>query len=302
MRALVMPSRNPEAGSLQGRPVLTPWRAFRSRFWRHKLAVFGACVVVVLTLIAILADVIAPYDPNAIDLQLARTGPSSSHLLGTDRAGRDVCSRLIHASRVSLSVGLVAVSIYLVIGTALGAVAGYSGGLTGAIIMRVTDMVMAFPALMLILVIVGLVGPSIYNTMGVIGLLGWPPICRLVRAEFLSLRERDFVHAARTLGATAPRIIFRHVLPNTVGILTVAATFGIASAILLEAGLSFLGMGVQPPTASWGNMLIDAQSLAILESMPWLWVPPGLMILISILAINFMGDGLRDALDPKLRL
>lgn len=281
---------------------MTPWRAFRARFLRHRLAVSGAGVIAALALVAMLADVVAPYDPNAVDLRVALTGPGDSHLLGTDRLGRDVLSRLIHASRVSLSVGLVAVSIYVTIGTVLGGLAGFYRGLVDSMLMRLTDMVMSFPALMLILVIVGLVGPSIYNVMGVIGLLGWPPVARLVRAEFLSLRERDFALAAQALGATGPRIILRHMLPNTMGVVMVAATFGMAWAILLEAGLSFLGLGVQPPTASWGNMLIDAQSLTILESMPWLWLPPGLIILISVLAINFAGDGLRDALDPRMQL
>lgn len=253
-------------------------------------------------MVALLADVAAPYNPNAIDLDLARGGPSSAHLLGGDKFGRDVLSRLIHASRVSLSIGLVVVSIYVTIGTLLGSLSGYYRGALDNVIMRITDMVMSFPSLMLILVIVGLVGPSIYNVMVVLGLLGWPSICRLVRAEFLSLRERDFVTAAQALGATSTRIIFRHMLPNTVSVITVGATFGVARAILTEAGLSFLGMGVQPPTASWGNMLMDAQSLTILESMPWLWIPPGLMILVSVLAINFMGDGLRDALDPRMQL
>lgn len=259
-------------------------------------------MIVTFGLLAILADLVAPYEPDAVDLRAALRGPEDAYLLGTDRFGRDVLSRLIHASRVSLSVGVVAVSIYVTIGTVLGGVAGFYRGFIDSVLMRLTDMVMSFPALMLILVIVGLVGPSIYNVMVVIGLLGWPPVARLVRADFLSLRERDFVLAARAIGATGSRIMLRHMLPNTVGVVMVAATFGMAHAILIEAALSFLGFGVQPPTASWGNMLIDAQSLTILESMPWLWLPPGFMILISVLAINFAGDGLRDALDPRMQL
>lgn len=284
------------------RAQLTPWRAFRIRFLRHRLAVLGTLVIVTFGLLAILADLVAPYEPDAVDLRAALRGPEDAYLLGTDRFGRDVLSRLIHASRVSLSVGVVAVSIYVTIGTVLGGVAGFYRGFIDSVLMRLTDMVMSFPALMLILVIVGLVGPSIYNVMVVIGLLGWPPVARLVRADFLSLRERDFVLAARAIGATGSRIMLRHMLPNTVGVVMVAATFGMAHAILIEAALSFLGFGVQPPTASWGNMLIDAQSLTILESMPWLWLPPGFMILISVLAINFAGDGLRDALDPRMQL
>lgn len=296
--------RTAEASSVSpaARLQLTPWRAFRIRFLRHRLAVSGAVVIVAFGLVAVLADVVAPHDPNAVNLGRALAEPGGAHLLGTDRFGRDVLSRLIHASRVSLSVGIVAVSIYLTIGVVVGGMAGFYRGFADGVLMRLTDMVMSFPTLMLILVIVGLVGPSIYNVMGVIGLLGWPPVARLVRADFLSLRERDFVLAARAIGATDARIMWRHMLPNTVGVVVVAATFGMAYAILIEAALSFLGFGVQPPTASWGNMLIDAQSLTILASIPWLWLPPGLAILTSVLAINFTGDGLRDALDPRMQL
>jgi peptide/nickel transport system permease protein len=194
---------------------------------------------------------------------------------------------------------LVAVAIYLVIGTVLGVIAGNLGGPVDGVIMRIADVVLSFPSLMLIIVIVSVIGPSIYNVMLVIGLLGWPAVCRLVRGNALSLRERDFVTAARAAGVGTTRTAFRHILPNTLGEIIVAGTFGVAAAILTEAGLSFLGLGVQPPMASWGNMLIDAQSLTILESMPWLWLPPGLMIALSVLSINFVGDGLRDALDPR---
>ena len=207
--------------------------------------------------------------------------------------------RLVYASRVSLSVGLVAVSISLLIGTILGVIAGYTGGPVDAFVMRLSDVVLSFPLLMIIIVIVSVVGPSVYNVMVVIGLLSWPAVARLVRGNVLSLREQDFIIAARASGVPDRRIALRHILPNTMAEVVVAGTFGVAAAILIEAGLSFLGMGVQPPMASWGNMLIDAQSLTILESMPWLWIPPGLMIALAVLSINFVGDGLRDALDPR---
>jgi len=259
-------------------------------------------VLAALVVVALFAPKIAPYDPAYIDLALARTGPSAAHWFGTDTIGRDVLSRLIYASRVSMSVGIVSVAFYLAIGLALGLLAGYYGGFVDGVLMRIGDMVMAFPTLILVMVIVALTGPSIWNIMAVIGLLGWPEVARLVRSIVLILRSQEFVLAARASGVRDVMIIFRHVLPNTTGAAMVAATFGVANAILVEAALSFLGMGVQPPTASWGNMLSDAQSLTALEYMPWLWIPPGLMILVTTLAVNFLGDGLRDALDPRSQL
>jgi peptide/nickel transport system permease protein len=275
--------------------------SFWSRFRRHKLAVIGMVALIVLGLASLFAPWLASHSPNAVDLSAYRMAPSGDHWLGTDSAGRDVFSRLLYAGRVSLSVGIVAVSIYVVIGTLLGGLAGYFGGWVDAVVMRLADMVLSFPSIIVIITIVSIVGPSIVNVMAVIGLMGWPPIARLVRGEFLTLREREFVLASVATGATSPRIIFRHVLPNALTPVIVNATFGMASAILLEAGLSFLGLGVQPPTASWGNMLNAAQSITILEQMPWLWVPPGVMIVVAVLSINFVGDGLRDALDPRSR-
>jgi peptide/nickel transport system permease protein len=268
-------------------------------FGRHRLAVFGAVVIGMLVLIAIFAPLIATHDPNEIDLFATSQGPSSEHWLGTDDIGRDVFSRVVYGTRVSLSVGLVAVTIYVIIGTILGAVSGYFGGWVDSTIQRFTDAIMCFPSLIIIIAAVAIIGPSIYNVMIVIGLLTWPGICRLVRGQFLSLREREFVEAARSMGAKPKRIIFRHLLPNAIAPITVAATFGVAAAILTEAGLSFLGLGVQPPTASWGNMINTAQSAAVLQQMPWLWIPAGIMIALAVLSINFVGDGLRDALDPR---
>lgn len=271
------------------------------RFFRHKMAVIGLVIVTLLILMAIFAPLLAPHDPNEIGMQF-QAPPGGEHFFGTDGIGRDVLSRLIYGSRISLSVAAVSVTMYVVIGVILGALAGYFGGITDVIIMRLSDVVMSFPALMLILVVVSLMGPSIFNVMMILGLLGWPQIARIIRGQFLALREQDFVQAGRAMGATDARLIFLHVLPNAFSPVLVAATFGAAVAILTEAGLSFLGLGVQPPTASWGNMLSDAQSLSILESMPWLWVPAGGAIFLSVLCINFVGDGLRDALDPRLKL
>ncbi|MBV9328587.1 MAG: ABC transporter permease [Chloroflexi bacterium] len=270
------------------------------RFRRHRVAMVGAVILVVVTAGAVAAPLLAANDPYKVDISAYRKGPAINHPLGTDSSGRDVLSRLLYAGRVSLSVGLVAVAIYTVIGVTLGAFSGFYRGWPDACIMRLADIVLSFPALILIITVVSVLGPSIYNVMLVIGLLGWPPIARIVRALFLSLREREFVLASRTVGVSNGRIIFRHMLPNALAPVIVAATFGMANAILLEAGLSFLGLGVQPPTPSWGNMLKDAQSLTVLESLPWLWIPAGTMIALTVLSINFIGDGLRDALDPYL--
>jgi peptide/nickel transport system permease protein len=285
---------------VQPEPVARARAGVWQRFRRHRLALIGALILLVLASGAIAAPLVASNDPYKVDISAYRTGPAANHPLGTDSSGRDVFSRMLYAGRVSLSVGLVAVAIYTLIGVILGAFSGFYGGWVDAFIMRLADIVLSFPALILIITVVSVLGPSIYNIMLVIGLLGWPPIARIVRGLFLSLREREFVLASRTVGVSNSRIIFRHMLPNALAPVIVAATFGMANAILLEAGLSFLGLGVQPPTPSWGNMLTDAQSLTVLESMPWLWIPPGTMIALAVISINFIGDGLRDALDPYL--
>ena len=272
------------------------------RFSRHRLAVLGAGVILLLVLAALFAPVIAGQDPYYQDYSALKQPPSREHILGTDALGRDMWARLIYATRVSLSVGLVAVAIYTLIGTVLGAIAGYYGGKVDAVIMRFTDVVMCFPLLIIIITVVALVGPSLVNIMAVIGLIAWPSICRLVRGQFLSLREQEFITAANCLGVPSKRIIGSHLLPNCVGPITVAATFGMAGAILTEASLSFLGLGVPPPVPSWGQMLTEAQKLTILATMPWLWVPPGVMIALTVLCVNFVGDGMRDALDPQTQL
>ncbi len=278
------------------------WAKARKRFFRHKLAVFGLVVLSIMILMAILAPLIGRYSPVELGLSSMGQAPSAAHWLGTDTTGRDVWSRIVHAGQVSLSVGLVAVSISTLIGVIVGGISGYAGGKVDMLMMRFTDMVMAFPSLVMIITIASVLGPSIYNTMLVIGILTWPGTARLVRGQFLSFREQQFVLAARSIGVTPMQIMFRHLFPNVIGTVTVAATFGMANAILQEASLSFLGLGVQAPTPSWGNMLQDAQSHTILEGMPWLWMAPGLMIALAVLSINFIGDGLRDALDPRSTL
>ena len=278
------------------------WSRAVRRFLHHRLAVAGLVVLILLSLSAIFAPVVGVYAPNELDLRNRAAPPSADHWLGTDRSGRDIWSRLIHGGQVSLSVGLIAVSVSTTIGVIIGSVSGYYGKTVDMVLMRITDMVMSFPTLIIIIALVAILQPSIYNSMIAIGLLNWPGTARLVRGLFLSLREMDYVQSARCIGASSGRIIFTQILPNTVGPIMVAFTFAVGNAILLEAGLSFLGLGVQIPTPSWGNMLRDAQSLTALEELPWMWIPPGVMIILAVLSVNFVGDGLRDALDPRMKL
>lgn len=268
------------------------------RLLANRLALAGLVVVAVLILAALSAPLIAPHDPNAIDVDAILLPPSIDHIFGTDVLGRDVFSRMLYGSRVSLEVGLVSVGIATLIGVVLGALAGYYGGWLEASVMRFTDMMLCFPTFFLILAVIALLNPSIINIMIVIGLTGWMGVARLVRAEFLSLKEREYVLAARSLGAGDLRIIFRHILPNAMAPVLVAATLGVAGAILTESGLSFLGLGVQAPDPSWGNILAEGKDN--LEIAWWLSVFPGLAILVTVLGYNLLGEGIRDALDPRL--
>jgi peptide/nickel transport system permease protein len=278
------------------------WRALR-RFLRHRLAVAGLLFMLVLAVVTFpLAPVVAPIPPERTDLRAVRQPPSADHKLGTDLIGRDVLSRVVYGGRVSLAVGFFAVLIFMTIGTVLGGLAGYYGGRVDSIIMRVTDTVMAFPVIVILISIVAIIGPGLQNVMLAIGLISWTGVARLVRSQVLSLRTVDFVTAAKSSGVPERHILGRHIFPSVVGPITVAGSFGIAGAILTEASLSFLGLGVQVPTPSWGNMLNESQSIQIIETIPWMWIPPGLMISLCVLAINFIGDGLRDALDPRMSL
>jgi peptide/nickel transport system permease protein len=272
------------------------------RFRRHKLAMVGLSTLLIFCLAALLAPVLAPHDPNFVDIRMIKKPPSADHWLGTDSAGRDVLSRLIYGARISMSVGLVAVTIAACIGVTIGLISGYMGGRIDTLLMRFTELVMTFPTFFAVVIMVALVGPNVFNVMFVIGIFGWTGIARLVRGQSLSLREMDYVQAARALGAPDRRILISHVLPGVLPHVMVAATLGLASAILTEAALSFLGLGVQIPTATWGNMLFAAQSLDVLENQWWLWIPPGLAISSAVLAANFVGDGLRDAVDPRMQM
>jgi peptide/nickel transport system permease protein len=271
------------------------WRAFT----RNRLAIIGGVVVAILAIAAILAPFVAPWDPNRPDVKQILDPPSKQHLLGTDQLGRDVLSRMLYGARVSLAVGFVSVGIAAAIGIMLGAAAGYHGGMVDASIMRLVDLMLVFPRFFLLLAVLAFLKPSIWTIMAVIGLTGWMGVARLVRAEFLALKEREFVLWSQSIGASAFRIIWRHILPNAMAPVLVAMTLGIPAAILTESGLSFLGLGVQPPHATWGNILNEGKDA--IELAWWLSVYPGLAILVTVLSYNLLGEGIRDALDPRLR-
>lgn len=277
------------------------WKRFR----KNKLALIGTVIILALVLVAIFAPILAQNDPyvslkDANGTVMTDQSPSQSGtILGTDSLGRDEFSRLVYAARVSMSVGLVAVGISTIVGVLLGAISGYFGGIADMIIMRCVDIINCFPVMFLIIIIAAILNPSIYNVMIVIGLCNWTGTARLVRGEILRVREIEYVQAAVSLGASDGRIIFSHIIPNVMAPIIVEATMQMARAILTEASLSYLGCGVQLPTASWGNMLNEANNLATLTSRPWQWVPAGACIFLAVLSINFIGDGLRDALDAK---
>lgn len=280
----------------------SPTRRVVRRFVRHRLAMTGLVIFVVIALLAIFAPLVTRHNPEAVDLLARNQGPTWDHWFGTDRTGRDTFARVIYAGRVSLAVGVVAVAISIVIAVVLGATAGFFGGRIDNVIMRFTDVMMTFPPVVIILTVSAIAGPGVRNTMLVIGLLNWPIPCRLVRAKFLAVRQMEYVTAARALGVPTNRIVRRHALPNAIDVMIVYASLGVANAILLEAGMSFLGVGVQPPTPSWGNLLNVARNISVLEGFPWQWMPAGAAIVLTVLAVNFIGDGLRDALDPRMRI
>lgn len=263
----------------------------------NPLALAGFIIIVLIFLLSMFAPLIAPYDPNDINVKAILLSPSIQHWMGTDGLGRDVLSRMLHGGRISLLVGLVAVGISTAIGIILGAMAGFYRGWVDTLIMRMVDVMLSIPSFFLILAVIAFLTPSIINIMIVIGLTSWMGVTRLVRAEFLSLSEREFVTASRTLGAKDMRLIFRHLLPNSLTPIIVSAVLGVAGAVLLESGLSFLGLGVQAPQASWGNILTDGKEY--IQFAWWLSLFPGLAILITVLGYNLLGEGLRDALDPR---
>jgi peptide/nickel transport system permease protein len=272
-------------------------------FWkalaRNRLALVGGAVVVVLVILAVLAPVLAPWDPHRPDVKKILDPPSARHWLGTDQLGRDVLSRMLYGARVSLAVGFVSVGIAALIGVTVGAVAGYAGGAVDNTVMRLVDLMLVFPRFFLLLAVLAFLRPSIWTIMAVIGLTGWMSVARLVRAEFLALKEREFVIWSQSVGASGFRVVWRHILPNAMAPVLVAMTLGIPAAILTESGLSFLGLGVRPPYATWGNILNEGKDA--IEIGWWLSLYPGVAILITVLSYNLFGEGIRDALDPRLR-
>jgi peptide/nickel transport system permease protein len=280
------------------------WRAFR----RHKPAMIGLGVMLALVLAAIFAPVLSPYDPEKTELSKMLKPPSAQHLMGTDELGRDLLTRILYGGRVSLSIGVMAMGLAVLVGAVVGGLAGFYGGWVDNILMRITDMMLAFPQLFILIILAialrdipiealrGTAFASVLSIVLVIAVLAWMQVARLVRASFLSLKEKEFTEAARCLGVPNWRIMARHLMPNTISPIIVAATFRVATSIITESGLSYLGFGIQPPTPTWGNMLKNAQEQ--MTRAPWTAIFPGLMIFITVIAINFIGDGLRDALDP----
>ncbi|MGE3796894.1 MAG: ABC transporter permease [Thermomicrobiales bacterium] len=274
----------------------------RPSFWRrlarHRVAVASLIFLAFMGLAALLTPYLSPYDPYAMSLGDGGKTPSLQHPLGTDKLGRDTLTRVFVGGRVSIAVALSAVAISSSLGTALGLIAGFRGGWIDAVIMRVTDIFMAFPLFVLLIVLVSLLGSSALNVVLILGFFSWMGVARLVRGQVLSVMNEAYIEAATSTGAKSGQLLLRHVLPNSYIPIVVASTLGVANAMLSEAALSFLGLGIQPPTPSWGNMLNSAQSLQVLVNEPWVWIGPGAAIALTVLSINFLGDGLRDALDP----
>jgi peptide/nickel transport system permease protein len=289
-----------EAPAARAAPAQPPaqsrqtWRRFR----RHRLAIVGGVVLGTIVMVCLIVPLFVPESAaNRVDPTRFRAPPSLAHPFGNDDVGRDILWRTIYGGRISLAIGALSIALAMTIGVVLGSVSGFYGSWADSLIMRVTDAMLSMPSLLLLIVMTKILGPSVPTIILVIGLLNWMQVTRIVRANFLSLKAHDFVVAARALGVSDRSIIFRHVLPNTLAPVVVAATLGVGYAIILEASASFLGLGVQPPTASWGSMLYRAQTL--MEQAPWVAIFPGLMILVTVMAINFIGDGLRDAIDPR---
>lgn len=271
------------------------------RFMRNWLAIVGAIVLVAFLVTAFIVPLFMHLDPYGVDLAHPRQAPGHGHLLGTDGTGRDVFARLVYGGRVSMGVGLAAATLSILIGATLGAIAGTFGGWTDMVTMRAADIFLSFPPIVVVIVLAGVFGPSVWMLIVALGVFTWPTSARVVRGVVVTMREREFVQAARAVGAGRGWLITRHLLPAALSQIVVIFTLTVANCLLQEAGLSFLGLGVVPPTPSWGNLLHDAQSITVINSMPWLWVPPGVAVAVMVLCVNFVGDGLRDAVDPRQR-
>lgn len=286
----------------------SPWRVALRRFSRNRLALAGLFILVFMVLLCWIGPYISPYNLNDYKVADKNNPPSSEHWLGTDKLGRDILLRVMLAGQISIKVGVIATGIMIIIGSVLGALAGFYKKFLDSFIMRIAEIFMALPSLPLLIILGAIMSDlkvpppdRIYFLMLILGILSWPSLARLVRGQILTLREQEFMQATEALGLRDRRKIFRHLLPNTVPIIIVTATLGVAGAILSESALSYLGLGVVPPTPSWGNMISEANGLIEFRKRPWIWIPPGMCILITVVAINLIGDGLRDALDPKMK-
>lgn len=272
------------------------------RFQAHKLARLGVAIILAEVLLVIILPMVMKLDPYSSDILAFNSAPGPGHLLGTDDTGRDIFARLIYGGRVSLQVGLLSAIVSMIIGVPLGLLAGYYKGICETIIMRAADIFMSFPSMILILVLVALIGPSVWTVTFVIGVLGWTDFAKLIYGNVLSVREKEYVESAKAVGTKDLPILIKYVIPNAFAPILINFTFRTAQAIIQESALSFLGMGVQPPEASWGNILYAAQSITTLSTRPWLWIPPGILLVLTVSSINFIGDGIRDALDARTKI
>lgn len=284
------------------------WEQNIRHFKKNKFAVVGLFFIIFMLIFSFIGPFLSPYLPNKVDALMINKAPSLRHWMGTDQLGRDILTRLMSGGRISLTIGIASMTLSIIIGTILGAVSGFYGKIVDSIIMRFADILMSIPSLPLLIILAALMSEwkipqesRIYLVMVMLSLVGWPGLARLIRGQILSLKEQSFMDAAEVLGLSDKRKIFSHLIPNTIPLLIVIATLGVAGAILNESTLSFLGLGVTPPTASWGNMIDAANSFMDFKNRPWLWIPPGAALLLTIISINLMGDGLRDALDPKMK-
>jgi len=278
------------------------YRDVLKKFTAHKLAMLGLAVIALEVILVVILPKIMQLDPYTSDIQAFGAAPGAGHLLGTDDTGRDIFARLVYGGRVSLLVGLLSAIISLCIGVPLGLLAGYYKGIWETLVMRAADIFMSFPSMILILVLVSVIGPSVWTVTLVIGVLGWTDFAKLIYGNVLSIREKEYVESAKAVGTKDLPLLVKYVIPNAFAPILINFTFRTAQAIIQESALSFLGMGVQPPQASWGNILYAAQSITVLSSKPWLWVPPGILLVLTVSSINFIGDGIRDALDSKVKI
>ncbi len=282
--------------------LLSAGQIARKKFFQNKMAVLGLIVIILFVILSVFAPLFTKLDPNQTDLLNIRGCPNAEHILGTDDLGRDIFTRLLYGGRISIAVGVISMALQLAIGVTVGTLAGYFGGILDKIVMRIVDVIMCFPFFVIAIALASVLGGSMTNLVLIIGMLMWPGIARIVRSQVLVIKENEFIMGARALGLNWLEIIFSHVLPNIVSSVLVASTLSVASGILMEATLSFLGLGVNPPDPSWGNMLVAAQSMSVLKNQWWMWIPAGTAVVLMVLAVNFFGDGLRDALDAKSKI